>query len=75
VRPATPATYGGARGETLAFPLVTPTRREDDVPMLNHAPLPAADAVALHRAQRRLVAASLLACPPRAPKPASPRWP
>jgi hypothetical protein len=38
-------------------------------PMLTSNSQPAADARALHRMQRELVAASLLACPPRTTKP------
>jgi hypothetical protein len=41
--------------------------------MLTHASQPAADARTLHDMQRKLVAASLLACPPRTTKP-TPRW-
>ena len=37
--------------------------------MFTSASQPAADARELHRTQRALVAASLLACPPRTTKP------
>jgi hypothetical protein len=42
--------------------------------MLTTATQPVADARELHRQQRALVAASLLACPPRATKPTHRRW-
>jgi hypothetical protein len=42
--------------------------------MFSSTPQPAADARKLHRTQRELVAASLLACPPRTTKPTHRRW-
>jgi hypothetical protein len=61
--------FGRARRETLACPLSARVREEHDEGMLTSTPQPAADARALHRTQRELVAASLLACPPRTTKP------
>jgi hypothetical protein len=55
--------------QTLGCSLSAPGPEAEYVAMLTSTSQPAADARALHRVQRELVAASLLACPPRTTKP------
>jgi hypothetical protein len=50
---------------------IAPSRHPVD--MISRTPQPSASALELHRAQRALVAASLLACPGSS-KPAHRRW-
>ena len=54
--------YGGGRGKTRACPLGAASPSEEAMPMFTA--VPSAKAHELHRSQRALVAASLLACPP-----------
>ena len=58
--------YGGGRGKTRACPLGAASPWEEAMPMFTA--VPSAEARELHRSQRALVAASLIACPPLAGK-------
>jgi hypothetical protein len=57
--------FGDSRRKRLACTLYAAAGEEQASAMLSNAPKPSASKVALHRSQRALVAASLLACPPR----------
>ena len=54
--------YGSRRTKKRACPLGAAPREEEAVPMIST--VPSAEARELHRSQRALVAASLIACPP-----------
>ena len=58
--------YGRGRAKTRACPLGPGSPGEEAVPMFTA--VPSAEARDLHRSQRALVAASLIACPPIAGK-------
>ena len=61
--------FGPVLPRTLACSLSARSREAEYVAMLTPASQPADSARDLHRRQRELVAASLLACPPRTTKP------
>jgi hypothetical protein len=54
--------YGRRLAKKRASPLGAAPREEEAVPMIST--VPSAEARELHRSQRALVAASLIACPP-----------
>ena len=58
--------YGRGRAKTRACPLGAASPREEAVPMFTA--VASVEARELHRSQRALVAASLIACPPIAGK-------